>query len=360
MKTAKKIILWVVGIICTLILLALLYVGISLTHLVLHEYKPAPLETISITGEASKVPGTNETFSIMTWNIGYGALGDNADFFMDGGKQVNTANKKRVNKNLTDIANAIKEVNPDIFFLQEADVNSSRSHKINEIGFIQKEFSNYGNTYASNFNVDFLPYPLPPIGHVEAGISTFSSYKISNAERIQLPCPFTGILKAGNLKRCLLVSRVPLNNSSKELVLVNLHLEAYDSGEGKIAQTKQLKDFLQSEYDKGNYVIAGGDFNQSFSSVDLSSCPVLEGMWTPGIIEEEEFSSDWNFLMDGSKPSCRSLDKVYSTADKENFQYYIIDGFIVSKNVEVNNIETVNLNFEATDHNPVVMEVTLS
>jgi len=50
-------------------------------------------------------------------------------------------------------------------------------------------------------------------------------------------------------------------------VLVNLHLEAYDSGEGKIAQTKLLVEFLEQEYAKGNYVIAGGDFNQDRKSV---------------------------------------------------------------------------------------------
>ena len=52
--------------------------------------------------------------------------------------------------------------------------------------------------------------------------------------------------------------------SDREPVLVNLHLEAYDDGEGKIAQTNQLRDYIEDEYAKGNYVIAGGDFNQVF------------------------------------------------------------------------------------------------
>ena len=34
--------------------------------------------------------------------------------------------------------------------------------------------------------------------------------------------------------------RVPIEGTDRELVLVNLHLEAYDDGEGKIAQTRQL------------------------------------------------------------------------------------------------------------------------
>ena len=58
--------------------------------------------------------------------------------------------------------------------------------------------------------------------------------------------------------------------SDKELVIVNVHLEAYDSGEGKEAQTKMLAELLKKEQEAGNYVIAGGDFNQAFSNVDIS------------------------------------------------------------------------------------------
>ncbi|MBQ6946894.1 MAG: hypothetical protein IJN42_02510, partial [Clostridia bacterium] len=47
-------------------------------------------------------------------------------------------------------------------------------------------------------------------------------------------------------------------------VIVNLHLEAYDDGTAKVEQTKVLANFVREEYSKGNYVIAGGDFNSTF------------------------------------------------------------------------------------------------
>ena len=50
-------------------------------------------------------------------------------------------------------------------------------------------------------------------------------------------------------------------------MLVNLHLEAYDDGEGTDAQTAALKSFLEQEYAKGNYVIAGGDYNHDMIGV---------------------------------------------------------------------------------------------
>ena len=51
--------------------------------------------------------------------------------------------------------------------------------------------------------------------------------------------------------------------NGKELVMINTHNEAFDAGEIRTAQMSFLKDFVQSEYNKGNYVIAAGDWNQS-------------------------------------------------------------------------------------------------
>ena len=41
---------------------------------------------------------------------------------------------------------------------------------------------------------------------------------------------------------------MPIEGSDKELVSINLHLEAYDDGEGKAKQLKQLMDLLKEEY----------------------------------------------------------------------------------------------------------------
>ena len=156
-----------------------------------------------------------------------------------------------------------------------------------------------------------------------------------------------------------MVDRIPLEDSDKDLVIVNLHLEAYDSGEGKIAQTAMLKEILETEAEAGNYVIAGGDFNQSFSNVDTSAYPLVsEDMWQAGQIDVDEFDN-LTFVTDNSTPTCRSLDKPYEGADPDNFQYYMIDGFIVSDNIQVDEVSTIDTKFENTDHNPIQMKFTL-
>ena len=68
-------------------------------------------------------------------------------------------------------------------------------------------------------------------------------------------------------------------------------------------------DYMQTEYDKGNYVIAGGDFNQTFSNVDLSKYPKMND-WECPVIDVNEYP-DFKFNMDDTVPTCRSLYKTY-------------------------------------------------
>ena len=136
-------------------------------------------------------------------------------------------------------------------------------------------------------------------------------------------------------------------------------IEANDESVIALKEAGEFRLQMPEEAESGNYVIAGGDFNQTFSNTDISAYPLQEGVWAPGHIDTSEFSDGWQCLMDPDVPTCRSLDRPYSGADKDTFQYYVIDGFIVSSNIEVQSVETRDLGFENTDHNPVLMECVL-
>ena len=351
----KKCLKWIGIILAALICL----VAVGLLVLTVAEYKPADTEAVTPAGSPSAALNPGDTLNILTWNLGYGALGDNADFFMDGGTMVETADEARVRQNLSDIQAFLTAENADIYFLQETDLNSDRSHHVDERSLLTESMPGYASLFAYNFNALYVPYPLPPLGHVESGLLTFSRFPVSQGTRVQLPCPFSWPIRLANLKRCLLISRIPVGDTDKELVAVNLHLEAYDDGSGKIAQTAMLADILKEEADKGNYVIVGGDFNQIFANVDTSRWPTREGKWTPGVIDPADFDPRLSLLMDNRGPSCRSLNQAYAGVDHTDFQYYLIDGFIVSDNLQVESLETVQLDFHATDHNPVRLRVTL-
>ena len=303
---------------------------------------------------------TGQDLKLLTWNVGYGALDEGQDCYWDGGKGVTGESKDKVKENIATINQKIKEADPDIFYLQEVDLDSKRSFHVDQYQMVQDEFKNnvYNTSFAPNFKAGFIPLPLyNPFGQVESGITTFSKYQVTNSQRIQLPIPFSWPMSLLNLKRCLLINRTPVEGSTKELVTINLHLEAYDDGEGKAKQLKQLMDIMQEEYQKGNYVIAGGDFNQTFSNVDLSKYPKMND-WVCPIIDVETYPS-FSFKMDESVPTCRSLYKIYKDNDHSNFQYYMLDGFITSNNISVKTIKTLDLDFKNTDHNPVTMTISL-
>ena len=316
------------------------------------------VENKKINGQVSTLVDKTNNINLLTWNIGYGCLDERADFYMDGGKSVIGESKQNAIDNVTAMENKIEELNPDIFIIQEADVESKRSYSVNEVNMLRDKFDAHENSFASNFKAGYIPIPVGnSLGKVYSGITSFSKYHMTEAKRVQLPIPFSWPISLFNLKRCLLVTYLPIKDNSNYVVLINLHLEAYDNGEGKAKQLKQLMDLMQEEYDKGNYVIAGGDFNQTFSNINYEKYPKMND-WVCPIIDVTEYPS-FQFKMDDTNPTCRSLNKPYFDSDKEHHQYYMLDGFIVSNNVQVNTLNTLDLHFVNTDHNPVMMNVTL-
>ena len=228
---------------------------------------------------------------------------------------------------------------------------------MDEVSGISAALRAASSAYAINYSCPFVPFPWPPMGRVNSGLMTLSDFAVSGeAERIALPCPFSWPISTANLKRCLLVTRYDMPDTGSQLVCVNLHLEAYDDGEGKEAQTAMLLQLLQDEYAKGNYVIAGGDFNQSFPD-GTDRYPIASGAdWTPGTLGD--LPAGWRYAWDSAAPTCRLLNQPYS-AGSSGTQFYVIDGFILSPNVEPVSVRTQDAEFAVTDHNPVVLEARL-
>ncbi|MCI8560857.1 MAG: endonuclease/exonuclease/phosphatase family protein [Dorea sp.] len=341
-----------------ILLIILLIPAMLLACLSVTEYRPELQETAETKTQGKDRLTLKEPVRILSWNTGYGGLDKSTDFFMDGGKMVNPKDKETVKKNLSAISEFIKAGDYDISLLQEVDRNSSRTDNMDELASYTEQ-TNLGYSYAPNYRCSFVPYPFPPIGKVESGIATLSNLALSDkATRLSLPCPFKWPIRTANLKRCLLISRYPIKGTDKKLVAVNLHLEAYDNGEGKKAQTAALMNILQEEYEKGNYVVAGGDFNQTFPN-SLDIFPINNPkLWTPGIVDEDALSEGWKLAYDTSVPSCRLLNQPYDP-DSHDTQHYVIDGFIISPNIKIDTVETVDLGFANSDHNPVCLQIML-
>lgn len=326
-----------------------------LIWLTIREYRPEAEEALAVPS-GTETPAPGSSLEILTFNTGYAGLDKTQDFFMDGGSQVQPDSRQEVEENLQGIAGILKEHPADVYFLQEVDLDSKRSYRIDQQAYYQENLDLPG-VFACNFKCDFIPYPLPPIGKVESGILTMTDLAVSSASRISLPESFSWPVKTCNLKRCMLETRIPLTGTDRELVLINFHLEAYDSGEGKIRQSQMLAEKLQKEYEAGNYVIAGGDFNQTFEGIDKYPLKDTDN-WAPGVIGEDSLPEHFSFAVDDSYPTCRLLNEPYS-GSFDTAQVYVLDGFLVSDNIKVNQVSVINTDFAYTDHQPVRLEVRL-
>ena len=136
-------------------------------------------------------------------------------------------------------------------------------------------------------------------------------------------------------------------------------MSAYDKG-GTIRaeQLKLLNTVLDEEYNKGNYVIVGGDFNHDIAdskTIFQTEQKVPEWIYQ---ISEEDISSNFNRVVaDNFKDvaTCRSSDMPYI----KNVNYTaIVDGFIVSNNIDAH-AKNIDTDFMYSDHNPVKMTFTL-
>ena len=329
--------------------------GIFLGSITLVEYHPKDRENLNTIGNtSSKMVETHTEYSITSFNIGYGGLGETEDFFMDGGKNIRPINKAEVENNIQHIKEKLQELDSDFTIIQEVDEDSKRSYNINQIDELVSD--PMSGSFAYNFKVKYVPFPFPPIGKVNSGLLSLSNYKIQDAERVSLPNPFSWPVRTVNLKRAMILTRYPIKDKENYLVVINFHLEAYDSGEGKREQTKILSEIISKEYEKGNYVLAGGDWNQTLAK-DLKIDPNLLTEWTATTVEWDSLPS-WEMGVDKKTPTNRSLIKPY-VDNKEKLAKFFIDGFIVSPNIKIIETKVSEMDFTYSDHEPVNMKFML-
>lgn len=325
-----------------------------------------PLE---ITNNQTSLVQIGEDYTISTYNIGFGAYTQDFSFFMDSGEMLDgtktqgsrskAKNKQTVLDNTNGAISTISTLNTDFAFFQEVDTNSDRSYHVNQYKMIEENFSNYASVFASNFHSGYLFYPITdPHGTVNSGIATFSKYAIEESVRRSFPVDNGFINKFFDLDRCFVVNRLNIEGSTKQLVLINLHMSAYDEG-GKIRalQLEMLKTVLLDEYEKDNYVIAGGDWNHDIAnSLNTFETQQKVPEWVAQL-SQGDLPAGFNFASSLNAPTCRSTDMAYEKG--VNFSV-VIDGFIVSENVDVSFVENIDTDFLYSDHNPVQMTFSLT
>lgn len=345
MKTRFKILL---GILCVPVM------GIAglIAVATLYDFCPGPVEPVFENPEANAI-FEHQTYNLMIWNIGYGGLGRDMDFFYDGGRQVRP-DRDIVEENILAIETVLSgQTFVDFFLLQEVDQHSKRSYYIDEASTLSALLPRFHSSFGKNYDVFFVPLPLhDPLGPVRSGLQTLARFEPLKVDRHAFPGNYAWPKGLFLLDRCFLVSRYRVENG-KQLLVINTHNSAYDDGSLRSNQMAYLRHFLLEEYGKGNYVIVGGDWNQ---------CP-------PGFVPgfkynrmdntnrmeiSQDFLPEWTWAHDPSLPTNRRLNVPY---ERGKSLTTVIDFFLVSPNIDVMQVRGIPLDFEHSDHQPVTVKI---
>lgn len=348
-RVLVKSVVWIVLSLLGLFLLFLAFATIK-------DYNPD--ERIVIHKSAAAPLFKDSIISIITWNIGYAGLDKNMDFFYDGGHKTRSSRQQTLS-NLTGICNLLAGAKDSVNFmlLQEVDQSAHRTYAINEVDTVTTRLNFKNSAFGKNYDVLFVPVPFTnPMGRAVSGIITLSKAEPAMVTRVDYPGNFSWPTRIFMLDRCFLENRYTLPNG-KELVLINTHNSTFDDGSVKKEEMEFLKNYLLHEGQKGNYVVVGGDWNQS--------PPGLEKKLNGFIFDREDYSEipadftlpGWKWVYQPGVPTNRRLKTGY---DKSTTPTTIIDLFYISPKIDVLKINTLQHNFEVSDHNPVFVKLKLN
>lgn len=313
---------------------------------------------LAVDNNQQAVLPSGKALTVMTMNLGFGAYTPEYSFFLDGGKYARALSRDGVVQTTQGAAGLIAQEDPALVLLQEVDVDSDRSHHVDQTAILTQALPDWGAVFALNYDSAYLFYPLTePIGKSRSGLMTFSRYRVEEAVRRSLPLE-EGFQKLLDLDRCFAQLRLPVDNG-RYLTLINLHASAYAQDEAvRNAQVQLLSQAMADARARGDYVICGGDFNRDLLGGDS---PTLFGFEWRDVswlqpLEEEDLGEGMRLCAPTNAPTARDAGQPYTPG--ETF-VVIMDGFAVSQDVEVAAVETVDTGFQFSDHNPVVMQFAL-
>ena len=338
-----------------LLLCLLLVVAGYASYVVLafHRIEDNVILTVN-TAEGTTAAPIGQELKILSYNVGFGAYSDDYSFFMDGGTESRCRSKEIGIENIRASLSLAKKEEADIYLFQEVDINGTRSYHVDQFALLSEGFPRgFASSFAMNYDSPYLFWPLTaPHGKNQAGITLFSRFTVESALRRQLPIE-EGLMKLLDLDRAYSKNRIPTENG-KELIVYNLHLSAYTS-DGTIAteQLKMLLSDMKEEYERGNYCLAGGDFNKDLpgDSGDTENTwaqPIPPALIPTGITLIPPEASPLK--------SCRNADAPYDPAVSFTVT---VDGFLISDNIACVESKVVNGGFRHSDHNPVYMNFVL-
>ena len=217
-------------------------------------YDETDYSKIIIYSDNSK-PVIRDTFSVITYNIGY-LSGMTNNLPMERPPEL-------LNSNLKKASQLLNNINPDIIAFQEIDFASKRTLDINQLEKLALLSGYEQGAEVVNWDKQYVPFPYLPIHHnfgrMLSGQAILSHSKILSSNRVVLPKPQSNPFYYNDFYLDRLAQLTWFNTSNDSLLVINVHFEAWD-GPTRELQAKIVLDIFK-KYEQTNPIILMGDFN---------------------------------------------------------------------------------------------------
>ena len=205
--------------------------------------------------DAPAASAERDTFTVMTYNLGYLSGMTN--------NQPVVRPDTLFENNMERALNLIRDVDPDILALQEVDYGGARSAHVHQLDTIATRLGYHSAAQAVNWDERYLPFPYggPSVhfGRTLSGQALLSKYPVRRHVRTVLPRPPQVFFRdAFYLSHLAQFSVVDIGGWP--LVIINLHLEAFDV-ETREKQARKVVELYANLARQNFPVIMLGDVN---------------------------------------------------------------------------------------------------
>ena len=306
--------------------------------------------SISRPAAVQKQPLRAGELTVMIWNVGYAGLGEESDFKMDGGTMLQPPGRKVVKKNLAGILKTLNSHIADFYLMQELAGPGFLTHGINVRDSIATTLKDYSMFFSSDISTRFIPVPFG----LHHGLATFSRISDTVPESISLP-EEPGLIM-GFIPRKYHAQITDVDVEGSQWSVINIHLAAFDEGANtRNAQLDAVFELAQRLYAEGRHVVIGGDWNMRLTETDFASTSTEDALFWIHDFPKNKLPEGWRLVFDPHVPTVRTNERPFIT--DENYRT-IIDGLLISPDIDVVSADGVDLGFSYTDHQPAVFRLT--
>ncbi|MFT5799494.1 MAG: endonuclease/exonuclease/phosphatase family metal-dependent hydrolase [Candidatus Azotimanducaceae bacterium] len=282
--------------------------------------------------------------SVLTWNIGYGALGKDANFYMDSGTSLRALSKPQIVMAAKAIADRLAQTPCDLLCLQEMAQAGFLTRNVDVRTVIDDLLPSRKRYFWSDLKTVFLP-------RLSHGMATYCAKLSDHCHVLDLPDADTLMLGVIKKPYVGMINRLPIADTDKAWVIINIHLPIFNmTPAARMAQLDRLFEVAQQDFAKGNYVIIAGDWNTRLCPTSFAHTSDLKRGSDYTDFPQISLPAGWHIKADPKTPTVRALHAAFSPGQTYTT---IFDGFVVSPNVRVSSLKTLDLGFAHSDHQPV-------